>query len=159
MLASLLIASAVMGQVAAANVRPQIGYVYPPGGKAGTTVEVMLGTYDWTPDMQVLVHDPRIKIEITGQLGEPILTPPPYWFGAKAGQAQPPLARELPARITIPADFPPGPVRWQAANANGGSNVGTFIVGNVTELIEPEYPAAVVELPALPVVVSGRVSK
>ena len=77
MLASLLIASSVFGQVAAANVRPQIGYVYPPGGKAGTTVEVMLGTYDWTPDMQVFAHDPRIKIEIIGPAGEPILTPPP----------------------------------------------------------------------------------
>ena len=59
--------------------------------KAGTTIEVVLGTYDWTPDMQVFSHDPRIKIEITGPAGEPILTPPPYWFGAKAGQAQPPL--------------------------------------------------------------------
>lgn len=148
-----------MGQVAAANVRPQIGYVYPPGGKAGTAVEVMLGTYDWTPDMQVFAHDPRIKIELTGQLGEPILTPPPYWFGAKAGQAQPPLSREISARITIPPDFPPGPVKWQAANANGGSNPGTFVVGTGTEFVEPEFPAAVVELPVLPIAVSGRVSK
>src|SRR6187401_183058 len=119
MLASLLIASSVFGQVAAANVRPQIGYVYPPGVKAGTTVEVMLGTYDWTPDMQVFTHDARIKIEITGPAGEPILTPPPYWFGAKAGQAQPPLPRERPARITLPADLPPGLVTFQAHNANG----------------------------------------
>jgi hypothetical protein len=159
MIVALLIAASTMGQVAAANVRPQIGYVYPPGGKAGTTVEVMLGTYDWTPDMQVFSHDPRIKIEIAGQLGDPILTPPPYWFGAKAGQAQPPLARELPARITIPADFPPGPVKWQTANANGGSNVGTFVVGNATEFVEPEFPPVVVDLPALPIAVSGRVSK
>jgi hypothetical protein len=159
MIVALLIAASTMGQVAAANVRPQIGYVYPPGGKAGATMEVMLGTYDWTPDMQVFAHDPRIKIEITGQLGEPILTPPPYWFGAKAGQAQPPLARELPARITIPADFPPGPVRWQAANANGGSNLGTFVLSGATEFVEPEYPPAVVDLPALPIAVSGRVGK
>ena len=159
MLASLLIASSVFGQVAAANVRPQIGYVYPPGGKAGTTVEVMLGTYDWTPDMQVFAHDPRIKIEITGPAGEPILTPPPYWFGAKAGQAQPPLPREVPARITIPADVPPGPVKWQAANANGGSNVGTFVIGGGTEIVEPEFPSAMVELPAQPVAICGRVSK
>ena len=76
--------------------------------RPGTTVEVTLGTYDWTPDMQVLPHDPRVKIEITGPAGEPILTPPPYWFGKKAGQAQPPLPREVPARITIPADVPPG---------------------------------------------------
>lgn len=158
MVAVLVIVSA-FGQVAAANVRSQIGYVYPPGGKAGTTVDVRLGTYDWTPDMQIFAHDPRIKIEITGPAGEPILTPPPYWFGAKAGQAQPPLPREVPARITIPAEVPPGPIRWQAANANGGSNVGTFVVGDVAEFIEPDYPAAPLDLSALPVAVSGRISK
>src|SRR5262245_31257953 len=103
MLESFLIATAVFGQVAAANVRPQIGYVFPHGAKAGTTVEVRLRTYDWTPDMQIVAHDRRVKIEITGPAGEPILTPPPYWFGAKAGQAQPPLPTEIPARITIPA--------------------------------------------------------
>ena len=120
MLTSLLIV-AVLGQVSAQNVRPQIGYVYPPGGRAGTTVDVQVGAFDWTPDMQVFVHDPRVKIELTGPAGEMILTPPPYWFGPKAGIAQPPLAREVPARITIPADMPPGPIRWQVANANGGS--------------------------------------
>ena len=159
MIVVLFIAASTLGQVAPANVRPQIGYVYPPGVKVGTTVEVMLGTYDWTPDMQVFPHDPRIKIEITGQLGEPILTPPPYWFGAKAGQAQPPLARELAARITIPADFPPGPMKWQAANANGGSNAGTFVVGSSAEFVEPEFPPEVVSLPALPVAISGRIGK
>jgi hypothetical protein len=159
MLPSLLIAVAALGQVASANVRPQIGYVYPPGGKAGTTVEVQLGTYDWTPDMQLLPHDSRLKLEITGPAGEPILTPPPYWFGAKAGQAQPPLPREVPAKITIPADVPPGVYRWQAANANGGTNAGSFVVSDVPEVVEPEFPPETLDLPSLPVAVSGRVSK
>ena len=158
MLNALLIV-ALIGQVAAQNVRPQIGYVYPPGGRAGTTVDVQLGSYDWTPDMQVFVHDSRVKIELTGSASEFILTPPPYWFGAKAGIAQPPLAKEVPARITIPADIPPGPFRWQVANANGGSNVGTFMVGDLAEFIEPEKHAATLDVPNLPVVISGRISK
>ncbi len=158
MLNALLII-ALLGQVAAQNVRPQIGYVYPPGGRAGTTVDVQLGSYDWTPDMQVFVHDPRLNIELTGPAGEFILTPPPYWFGNKAGIAQPPLAREVPARITIPSDMPPGPIRWQVANANGGSNVGTFMVGDLAEFIEPEKHAATLDVPSLPVVISGRISR
>ena len=158
MLTSLLIV-AVLGQVSAQNVRPQIGYVYPPGGRAGTTVDVQVGAYDWTPDMQVFVHDPRVKIKLTGPAGEMILTPPPYWFGPKAGIAQPPLAREVPARITIPADMPPGPIRWQVANANGGSNVGTFLVSDLAEFIEPDKHVATLDLPNLPIVVSGRISK
>ncbi len=158
MLNALLIV-ALFGQVAAQNVRPQIGYVYPPGGRAGTTLDVQLGSYDWTPDMQVFVHDPRVKIELTGSAGEFILTPPPYWFGTKAGIAQPPLAREVSARITIPADMPPGPIRWQVANANGGSNVGSFMVGDLAEFVEPEKHAAMLDVPNLPIAVSGRISK
>lgn len=153
---------AALAQVPAQNVRPQIGYVFPPGGKAGTTIDVQIGTYDWTPDMQVLVHDPRIKLEITGPASEPILTPPPYWTDQKASQAQPPLACEVPARITIPANFPPGPVRWQAANANGGTNVGTFYVSDGTEcheFVEPQSSSGPRALPALPLVVNGRISR
>lgn len=37
---------------------PGIGYMFPPGGQAGQTVEVVLGGYDWTPDMQLFAHDP-----------------------------------------------------------------------------------------------------
>ncbi|MDX1943789.1 MAG: hypothetical protein SFU86_00155 [Pirellulaceae bacterium] len=158
MFTSLLLLTA-FAQVPAQNVRPQIGYVYPPGGKAGTTVEVMLGTYDWTPDVQILPVDPRVKIEITGPMGDFILTPPPYWFGLKAGQAQPPLAREVPARITLPADLPPGPIQWRVASANGGSNVGTFVVGDGAEFVEPEQHAKTLDLPALPVVANGRISR
>ena len=158
MLTYLLMLTAV-GQVAAANIKPQIGYVYPPAGKPGTTVEVRLGTYDWTPDMQILPHDPRVKIEITGPAGEPILTPPPYWFGNKAGQAQPPLPREVPAKITIPADMVAGEIRWQVANANGGSNVGKFVVSDLPEIVEPESSATAIELPTIPVAACGRISR
>ena len=49
-----------------AQLVPEIGYVYPAGGRVGTTVDVTLGGYDWTPDMQLFVHDPRIKLEIVG---------------------------------------------------------------------------------------------
>ena len=43
MLTTLLIIAA-LGQVPAQNVRPQIGYVYPPGAAAGTTVAQHLAT-------------------------------------------------------------------------------------------------------------------
>jgi hypothetical protein len=158
MIVFLLMLSSV-GQVAAANIKPQIGYVYPPAGKPGTTIEVQLGTYDWTPDMQLLPHDPRAKFEITGPASEPFLTPPPYWFGNKAGQAQPPLSREVPAKITIPADLPPGDLKWQAANANGGSNIHKFIVSDLPDVIEPEQRTGVLEMPSLPSAASGRISR
>src|SRR5438067_1745357 len=69
---------------ALAQKAPEMGYVYPPGGRAGTTVEVRLGGYDWTPDMQYFTLDPRVKLETAGPASRIFVPPPPYWFGAKA---------------------------------------------------------------------------
>ena len=49
-----------------------------------------------------------------------------------------PLPREVPAKLVIPADMPPGPIYWQAANANGGTSAGVFIVGTGPEIVEDE---------------------
>ena len=138
---------------------PEAGYIFPPGGKAGAPIEVRLGGYDWTPDMEFFVHDKRIQLVPSGPPG-PILIPgPPYWFGAKGRLGALPLPREAPAKLTIPSDFPPGPVHWQAANANGCTSVGVFIVGYGAEVVEDERRKAPQRVPVLPVTVSGRISK
>src|SRR5438045_870100 len=106
LLASFLVALFTCHAVQA-QLPPVIRYVYPPGGQAGTTVELKLGGYDWTPDMQVFVHDPRIKLEIVGPPSGVLVAEPPYWFGAKGRGYAWPQAREFPARLTIPASVPP----------------------------------------------------
>ena len=127
----LSLASATYAQLA-----PTIGYMFPSGGQAGTTFDAVLGGYDWTPDMQVFPHDPRIKIEWAGPRSQIIVPPPPYWFGAKGRGPAWPLAREYPVRITIPADVPAGLLGWQAANANGASPSATFHVSTIPEVVE-----------------------
>jgi hypothetical protein len=155
-----LLVSAILAQVPANNVSPRIGYVYPPGAKTGTTLDVRLGAYDWTPDVQVFVHDPGVKIEITGERVGPMHTPPPFWFGrSKADLQQPPVAYEFPARVTIAPGTKPGPVRWQVASANGASAMGTFVVSGLNEVIEPETNKSLIELPTLPAAASGRISR
>jgi hypothetical protein len=135
---------------------PDAGYVFPAGGKAGTVVDVRLGGYDWAPDMEFFVHDKRVQLIVAGPPG-PILIPgPPYWFGAKSRIAALPLPREMPARFVIPANVAPGPVYWQAANANGCTSVGVFIVGSGPEAVEDEKRKGPQLLPSLPTVVSGR---
>lgn len=138
---------------------PKLGYVYPPGVKAGSTTDVVLGGYNFMPDMQFFVHDPRVKLDVLGPPGKLIEPPPPYWFGAKAGNPPMPFPREVPARLTIPADFPAGPVEWQVANANGSTARGTFIVGSDPEVLEDEKSKESQTLPSLPVTVYGRISK
>lgn len=153
-------------RIATAQLTPAIGYMSPPGGQAGQTIEVTLGGYDWTPDMQVFVHDPRIKLEIVDTPGPVIVPEPPYWFGKKARRGPFPLPRETRARLTIPADVPPGIVRWQAANANGATATGRFVVdaGNRAEkvfpsIVEVDYRNQPQSLSTLPVTISGQIKK
>jgi hypothetical protein len=136
-----------------------MGYIYPPGGRAGTTVDVMLGGFDWTGDMQVFVHDRHVQMTITGAPGEILIPPPPYWFGPKAFEPAPPLPRETPARIVIAADCPPGPVRWQAANANGVTATGVFMVSHSPELLEMPHGKTPQPIESLPAIVSGRLER
>jgi hypothetical protein len=137
---------------------PEVGYVFPPGGKAGTTVEVRLAGYDWTPDMEYFTLDRRVTLTPVGVPG-PILIPgPPYWFGAKGRLGSLPLPREVSAKLVIPADVS-GPIYWQAANANGCTSAGVFIVGAGTEVVEEEGRKTPQLLASLPVTVSGRIRK
>lgn len=138
---------------------PEAGYIFPAGGKAGTTVDVRLGGYDWTPDMQFFVHDKRVQLVPTGPPGPILIPPPPYWFGAKGRLASLPLPREVPAKLVIPADVAPGPLCWQAANANGCTSAGVFIVGAGLEIVKDERRSDAQILPTLPVTVSGRLLK
>lgn len=143
-----------------AQLAPQIGYVFPPGGQAGTTVNVLLGGQNLTPDLQFFVNDPRVRLEILGPPGDILVTPPPYWKGSKCNIADAPLAREIPARIIIPEDMPAGTIEWQLANANGVSNVGKFIISNQSEFVEDELNRHEPQLlPGLPITVSGRLSR
>ena len=145
--------------LANAQLVPEIGYVHPSGGQAGTTVDVILGGYDWTPDMQLLLHDPRIKLEIIGPPSGVLVPEPPYWFGYKARGLAWPCPREFKAKLTIPADVPPGLVKWQVANANGVSPVETFHVGNTPEVIDDAKRKTAQVLPVLPVTVSGQIRR
>ena len=152
-------------QAAIAQHPPAIGYMFPPGGQAGQTIEVILGGYDWTPDMQLFAHDRRIQFEIIGPPGSVLVPEPPYWFGKKARRSPEPLPRETKARLTIPADVLPGIVKWQAANANGATSVGKFVVNDTVNLVEAERVLEAEGEPApqhiesLPVCISGQIQR
>ncbi len=145
--------------ISQAQLVPEIGYLDPAGGQVGTTVDVTLGGYDWTPDMQLFVHDPRIKLEIIGAPSGVLVPEPPYWFGYKARGMAWPCPREFKAKLTIPADVPPGLVKWQVANANGASPVESFHIGSVPEIVEDAKRKTTQVLPALPVTVSGQIRR
>jgi hypothetical protein len=138
---------------------PEAGYIFPAGGKAGTTIDVKLGGYDWTPDMEFFVHDKRVNLVVAGPPGPILIPPPPYWFGAKGRLVSMPLPREVSAKLVIAADVPPGPIYWQVANANGCSDARVFIVSAGPEVVEEENRKVPQLLASLPMTVSGRLMK
>lgn len=144
---------------ASAQQVPSIGYMFPPGGQAGASVDVVLGGYDWTPDMELFVRDPQIELKMTGQPGPVIVPEPPYWFGKKARRPPFMLPRETPAQLKLPAGIEPGIYRWQAANANGVTASGKFVVSDHAEVVEKRAANEPQFLKALPVTVSGQILK
>jgi len=148
-----------------AQTPPEIAYIYPPGGAPGSTVEVTLGGFNWTPDIQLFVHDARVKLELVGPPCPVIVPYPPYWFGRKARDNDPPLPREFPARLTIGADVPDGFVRWQAANANGATASGLILIATEAEVREIGGHKSIHEhrspqvLSTVPVAVAGQLSR
>ena len=109
-------------RIATAQLTPAIGYMFPTGGQAGQTIDVTLGGYDWTPDMQVFVHDPRIKLKIVDTPGPVIVPEPPYWFGKKARRGPFPLPRETRARACRAPALPPECRRSQSARTSWRSS-------------------------------------
>jgi hypothetical protein len=133
-------------------------YCWPPGAKAGQTVEVVFGGSDWTPDVQFYLSDPRVKFEPLCPPGNVLVPDPPFWFGIKSFDNDPRLPREVKARLHLPADLPAGPVRWCVANANGAAACGAFVVSRGEELTEDEDRKTPQAL-TLPITVNGRLRK
>jgi len=138
---------------------PGLGHTFPAGAPAGSTVEVQLGGYDFTPDIDYFLHHPKATLKVTGKIGPYLVAPPPYWFGPKGRSSAFKIPRELTATITLPAGLPRGPVHWQVANANGASGTAVFFVGDGPELLESRRQAEPQLLAKLPVTVNGRLSR
>ncbi len=138
---------------------PRLGYVYPPGARAGETVEVTLGGYDLTADVDYFLHDARAKMKVSGSLTEMLVPGPPYWFGGKSRSSALPLPREITATISLPADLPRGPIHWQVANVMGSSGMAVFYVGDGHEVLESRRRDEPQQLASLPVTVNGRLER
>lgn len=156
---AIILLSSCCGGSAWAQKPPGLGYAFPPVVAAGQTTEVQFGGFDFTPDMQWYVYDARVKLEILGPPGDYHLPPPPYWFGPRAITAAPPIPREVPARVAVAAEANAGLVRWQVASANGSSGTAMLMVSRDREIVERRSRDLPQRLDALPVGVSGRLSR
>jgi hypothetical protein len=97
----------------------------PPGGQAGTSVEVLLRGVDLDDIEGLLVSDSRLKVE---KVPDPPVDP-------KAKNPPPP---PIKYKITIPAGMPVGVYDVRAIGRWGISNPRAFQVGTLKEEMEKE---------------------
>ncbi|MFP6762985.1 MAG: hypothetical protein VB858_05190, partial [Planctomycetaceae bacterium] len=138
---------------------PSLGYAYPPAVSSGSTTQVALGGYDFTPDMQFFAPDDRVTLTPEGDPGEFFVSPPPYWFGPRGFSSAMKIPREIPVQIHVASDCPPGLRRWQVANAGGAAAAAVILVSDRPETVEDRYRDNPQTIKHLPAGVSGRLSR
>jgi hypothetical protein len=112
---------------------PQLLTVTPPGGKAGTTVEVTFTGVNLEEPEELLFSQAGIKAEAV----QPPAPPPP---DPKKPAPMPPPAKPAVTtfKVTIPADTPLGIHDVRLVNKWGVSNPRAFVVGDLAEVLEKE---------------------
>ena len=138
---------------------PEVGYVYPPFVQRGTSTPVRLGGYDFTPDLQIMIHSATVALSEVEPLGPFLITPRPYWEGPRIYANALAIPREITAVLSPDKDGEIGRVSWQVANANGVSKRGLFYVSDMVEQLESRFRSELMELGDLPVAVSGRIRR
>jgi hypothetical protein len=114
--------------VAAGQTGPQLLTVFPPGAKAGETVEVTFAGSGFTSDEKLLFSGKGFKADSAGTA-----TPPPKQPG------QPGMAAATAAvkfKVTAPKDA--GTYDVRVVSKSGLSNPRAFVVGDMTEVNETE---------------------
>jgi hypothetical protein len=112
---------------------PVLFTLTPPGGQAGSTVEVTFtGDHLEEPEALLFSH--------AGIKAEPIVPPAPP--APPADPKKPPMPAAKPAvtrfKVTIPPDTPLGTHDVRLANKWGVSNPRAFVVGDLPEVLEKE---------------------
>ena len=138
---------------------PDVGYVYPPFVQQGTATSVQFGGYDFTPDLQIMVHSAEVSLMEVGPVGPFLIPPRPYWEGPRIFANALPIPREIAAVISPDENCALGRVSWQVANANGVSKRGLFYVSDMVERVESRFRSLTMELGELPVAVSGQITR
>jgi hypothetical protein len=124
---------------------PRLLVLTPPGGKAGTTVEVGFNGTDLEEPQTLLFSHPGIKAEPIIPPAPPPAKPDPKKPAPKPDAKQPDPKQSAPKppaitkfKVTIPADVPVGIYDARLVGHWGISNPRAFVVGDLKEIAEKE---------------------
>jgi hypothetical protein len=136
---------------------PVASYIFPPGGRRGTEVDVRVGGLFLGKRCSFEMLGPGV--EASPQLGRTKTV----WFEGpllqlpESQQAED-YPKDMAGRVRIAADAPPGDRFWRVSTAQGATPAMRFVVGDLSEVVEDETEGEPVPVPVtLPVTVNGRI--
>ena len=144
-----------------AQVQPALTAVFPQGGQQGRSVEVRLTGTNLGTATAVWFSGKGITAEIKETTGQAAVV-----FNGVGVSGSIPTDAQLVASLTIAPDAPLGVQQIRVVTPYGVSNAGSFVVGNLREIIEEETEESELETPptmetdwlALPVTVNGTIA-
>jgi hypothetical protein len=144
-----------------AQVQPALTAVFPQGGQQGRSVEVTLTGTNLGTATAVWFSGSGITAEIKEKTGQAAVV-----FNGVGVSGSIATDAQLVASLTIASDAPLGVQQIRVVTPYGVSNAGSFVVGNLREIIEEETEESGLENSstmetdwlALPVTVNGTIA-
>jgi hypothetical protein len=113
--------------------QPQILYVMPPGGQAGTTVDISVTGQNISGAEGLHFNFPGVKVEGLGSGSNPEFDPK-----SKKQPKPPPGLTTQRFKVTLPAKAPLGIQDIRVVTKGGISNPRAFVVSDTKEFVEKE---------------------
>src|SRR5262249_19274425 len=110
----------------------------PPGGKAGSTIEVTISGADVEEPLGLLFSHPGLKAELVVPTEPPMPMPMPMPEATKKRRPAMGTPGVTRFRVTIPADVPVGIHDLRLVGRWGVSTPRAFVVSDQTEVLEKE---------------------
>lgn len=140
--------------IAAAQVQPTLTEVFPQGGQQGRSVEVTITGTNLGKATAVWFSGRGITAEVKEKTGQAAVL-----FNGAGVSGRVPTDAQLVASLTIAADAPLGIQQIRVVTPYGVSNAGSFVVGNLREIVEAETEESSLETDwlALPLTINGTI--
>jgi len=159
--AAVLLAASAAGGARAASNPPSISYVFPPGGRQGTTVEATVGGVYLKAATAVRITGAGVTATVLPATATDDTAAAPRAAKAKKPKTSEDREEEtIRIAVAIAPDAPPGLRDLRVVTPGGVSNRYRFLVGTIREMAETEpnsKPAEAQPLGELPVVVNGQI--
>ena len=139
-----------------AQVQPTLTGVFPQGGQQGRSVDITVKGTNLGKATAVWFSGSGITAEIKEKTGQAAVL-----FNGAGVSGRVPTDAQLVASLTIASNTPLGVQQIRIVTPYGVSNAGSFVVGNLREIVEEETAEALEmesDWIALPVTVNGEIA-